>query len=138
MPPVAETPWRFRLTASVTAIYWTALAITTHAPLKLDQIAPALPPWYDKIYHVGAFWILGVLLSATFDAYAGWKSGRASPQWRGQAITIAVAVVYATLDELTQPLTGRFCDIWDWVADVIGAIAGVVMYRRLLAAKLQR
>lgn len=28
---------------------------------------------------------------------------------------------YAWIDELTQPWTGRTCDVYDWFADILGA-----------------
>jgi VanZ family protein len=30
-------------------------------------------------------------------------------------------LVYGLIDEITQPLTGRSCDIYDWLADLAGA-----------------
>lgn len=129
----------FRLTAAVTSIYWTALAITTHAPLKPEQFEAdfELPPWSDKVYHFGAFGLLAVLLALTLSVYDHWKQTGAT--WQKRALQIVVVLVaYAALDELTQPLTNRYCDVWDWATDAAGAIVGVAAYRVLLAAKFQR
>lgn len=45
-----------------------------------------------------------------------------------------VAACYGAVDELGQiPIPGRHADIWDWVADMLGAVAGLAAYRLSLA-----
>jgi VanZ family protein len=41
-------------------------------------------------------------------------------------------MAYAAFDELTQPLVGRACELGDWVADVLGALAGILVAGALL------
>mgnify|MGYP003887637423 CR=1 FL=1 len=56
---------------------------------------------------------------------------------RGLARSFSMAFVcvasYAWLDELTQPFTGRSCDVYDWLADILGAglvFVGAYIWRR--------
>jgi VanZ family protein len=57
----------------------------------------------------------------------------AMSKWSRTAGTVFVAVAaYGGLDELTQPLTNRTCDPWDFAADVVGAALGLFLYRRFL------
>jgi VanZ family protein len=41
---------------------------------------------------------------------------------------LLIVVAFALLDEATQPLTRRDFDWWDWLADGLGALSGVVAY----------
>jgi VanZ family protein len=34
---------------------------------------------------------------------------------------------YGVLDETTQPLAGRSCELGDWLADVSGAVLGMLL-----------
>jgi VanZ family protein len=41
------------------------------------------------------------------------------------------------LDEISQPLFGRSCELRDWIADVVGGVAGLAatyLFMRLWAA----
>ncbi|MDZ7623473.1 MAG: VanZ family protein [Ignavibacteriaceae bacterium] len=42
--------------------------------------------------------------------------------------TIVICLFYGAVDELHQMLVpGRFAETWDWVADALGAFAGVLI-----------
>lgn len=54
-------------------------------------------------------------------------------------------LTYAAFDEVTQPLTGRSCEVLDWCADATGAVFGLaivyLLHRRAIggdAASLPR
>ena len=38
---------------------------------------------------------------------------------------LAILAAYAAADELLQPLTGRSCELGDWIADVVGIVLGL-------------
>jgi VanZ family protein len=45
------------------------------------------------------------------------------------AIGVVVGLaVYGALDELTQIPVGRYADVYDWLADCAGALAGVAAF----------
>ena len=50
--------------------------------------------------------------------------------WRGAAIAAAMAITYGGLDELRQSFTpGREVEFADWIADALGAIVAVTVYK---------
>jgi VanZ family protein len=96
--------------------------------------------WGDKINHAGAFGLMALLW---FRAL-GWITPRRSRRSR-LFLTLLLVAAYGATDEIHQSFVpGRFADITDWIADVVGAIIaiGVVgslrdsssFYRRLFPA----
>jgi VanZ family protein len=66
--------------------------------------------------------ILAFLLVASWELNSGRLNARhLTFAW------IAVAV-WAAIDELTQIPVGRVADFWDWLADVAGAAAGILLF----------
>ena len=77
----------------------------------------------DKLYHFIEFGILGVLLAIAFV--------NVSPRWLPIGwIWVAAALIsilYGASDEIHQIFVpGRCATVADWVADVFGAIVGVL------------
>ena len=77
----------------------------------------------DKFFHAAAYLML------TFLAMTSWElsSGILQPQhyfwfW-------LVATLYALMDELTQIPVGRNCDGLDWIADIVGIVLGLWVFR---------
>ena len=79
----------------------------------------------DKVAHLGMYLVLGVLV------------GRALPARSGRSALIAAAIVlalFAALDEWHQILVpGRTASVWDWVADVLGILLGLLISHLLLS-----
>jgi len=102
--------------ASLAAIglYWLMLCVLTHLPVSPRK------PWHmgDSTAHFLAFIGLSALL------YLHLWVTRPGFRWNA-TVVLALAMLYALVDERTQPLVGRTCDIMDWMADVAGAAAGV-------------
>ena len=114
----AASSWRGLVTEAAPyalATYWLAMAVGTHLPPGPDGPVSI----NDKLLHFGGYFGLAVLLSVTF---------RRLPA----AAVVAIAVGYGAIDELTQPPFGRTADVWDWVADFVGASLGALAGRRLL------
>ena len=79
---------------------------------------PSAPPGADKIVHA----VLFLVLAAT---------GR----WAGirPAVLLPALVAYAAGSEVLQGLSGigRTASVLDWAADVVGLLAGLVLWTRL-------
>lgn len=91
----------------MTGAYWISIFILTHLP-------PTTVPKTrvsDKALHFGVYAILGVLLHLSVRPRA----------WKKILLVLAVLLLYGAMDELTQPLVGRFCSFDDWLADAAGA-----------------
>lgn len=121
--------------AAVTKMLLTGFAITlltaTHLPPN-SMLLPAEAHNLDKVFHFTAYAILAGLLATTWQFSSGILSAR-HLRW----VWCAVAV-FGALDELTQISVGRDCSIWDWSADALGAICGLLAFvwlRRRIAAR---
>lgn len=96
-------------------------------------------PHLDKIAHFGFFFGGAGLLSAALFGL-----NPSSPNWRRITLTtILVLAAVGALDEWHQTHTpGRSGnDLGDWLADVLGATAGTLVFRRfhhLLATPVPR
>jgi len=111
--------------------------IATHAPATnvqfLVQAADFSRLDADKVLHLAAYGVLGLLAAL---AYGGrWQTVSTA------AVTLfALLATWGTVDELTQPLFGRFADAGDWAFDVIGSAIGLaagLAVARWLALRLR-
>jgi VanZ family protein len=110
----------------VTAAYTVLLVSATHYPRPQEILGsgPGVPS--DKTMHVVAYFLLAGLAAATLLARGRWTAGRVA--WLAVGL-----VLFAAVDELTQPFFSRFADRLDWVGDCagialgLGAVAVVVM-----------
>jgi VanZ family protein len=77
---------------------------------------PGIIGW-DKLLHFSAYGALGIAVGLWISP-AFWKR---RPALSLLLVTI-IASAYGVTDELHQYFVpGRDCDIWDWVADTLGA-----------------
>lgn len=104
----------------VLGVYWFALFVATHTPLRND-IGGGVPN-ADKAAHFVAYAGLAFLLSCALY--------RAQKKAASRTITVlAIAALYAIADEATQVFVpNRVADFWDWVADMIGAGIGIAFF----------
>ena len=77
----------------------------------------------DKLYHFIEYSILGGLLA--------WAFVKAKPPFVPSAwiwsLAAVISILYGASDEWHQTFVpGRFATLADWVADVLGSIAGVL------------
>jgi VanZ family protein len=104
-------------------VYLAAMFAGTHVP----RIPAALEmPGGDKWQHFAAYGGLGFLLAARQFFGKPWV-------WSRAAKILGVIAVYAALDELSQIPVGRDAELFDWVADVIGAAGGIAAYAALIS-----
>ncbi|AFH49571.1 Putative membrane protein [Ignavibacterium album JCM 16511] len=107
--------------------HWLTIFILTSLPS--DQL-PAVEIG-DKVNHFLAFFVLGFFLNLTLRYQTKYPSLKKNIL----LITVIVAAGYGLLDELHQLLVpGRSAEVFDWVADFIGASSGSLLaeflYRR--------
>lgn len=115
----------YRWLGPLLAGYWLFIFFATHLP------SGALPPTAlgDKLEHFIAYGILGFLLVC----WIGFTARRAWVRRAAPYLGIAVCVVYAAVDEATQPIVGRYADFGDFLADAVGASVGALAGMVLLA-----
>jgi VanZ family protein len=88
----------------------------------------------DKAAHSGVYFALGVVM---FRALAG-GSLTGMTFWRGGAATL-LSMLYGITDEFHQSFVpGRTSDVFDLVADTVGAAAGVVLLLLIRSALNRR
>lgn len=106
-------------------IYWVLLFIATSYP------SSSIPTFGvgDKVEHLSAFFILGVLLNLTLifqNKYPKLKE-------KNSLYTILLGSCYGIFDELHQLfIPGRSCDFFDFVSDFSGLVLAVVFIILLL------
>lgn len=116
-PLHAALPWRLVVLAGV-LLYWGALFVGTHLPGD-DRIDPQHFPQLDKVIHAAAF--AGLALLVCTGAAGWWRPGL-----QFYLVVICSLALYAGIDELTQGFVPyRQSDPRDWLADMLGTLAGV-------------
>ncbi len=85
--------------------------------------------YQDKLYHAGAYSIMGLL------AWRSFKHLMSSPIILA-LLSIAFCSLYGLSDEWHQSfIVGRESDVADWVADTSGAVMAVVSLHKLNSVK---
>lgn len=117
----ASLTWLWRLTFG---LYLALLFAGTHLPLRLQRLAAHN---HDKLLHFAGYGLLGALI--------GWQLGRGAPSRRQMLRVWAAILLWAGVDELTQPLVGRTLDVYDWIADGLGSAVGLMAGLGVIAAR---
>lgn len=114
------------------------LILLTYALLSPDPLAwfrkktagpraalPAYLAWLtnDKVQHAAAYAVMAILTRSAL----GWSS----PQ-----VFTACAFHGGAMEILQQFSPPRSMDLWDWLADMAGAVVGLLVYRLLPARRL--
>lgn len=124
MPTVASSLfdpsfWTAGRRAGVLAAYLVVLVTATHWPA--EELMPAVGR-ADKLVHFLAYAVLAWLLAWAAE-------GRFRLRWAGMLVLVwSVATVLGGIDELTQPPFNRTADVYDWLADGLGAAAAIAAY----------
>jgi VanZ family protein len=75
---------------------------------------------YDKLLHLLAYFALSGSAALWFPPEQ-WESRR----FLTFLLTVIIASVYGMIDEVHQSFVpGRYCSVWDWIADTLGAVLG--------------
>jgi len=127
-----------KLWGGLTVCYWLLMVLAFHMPIPRRAAEKvALPPNSDKTIHVVIYGGFGLLLAGTLDVWCRRNRRSLSAVARSVAL-LGAASLYGFVDERTQPWTGRFYDLGDFYADVIGAAAGIAAFHLLRAIGLFR
>jgi VanZ family protein len=122
MPDKRATGDRLRRLAArartLALVYLAALFLATHLPMRHGSLSNS-----DKLYHFGGYAVL------TLCVLAGWELTIGVLEAKHYFAVWLVGVLYAAFDEITQIPVGRQCDANDWMADVLGIVAGLVAFR---------
>lgn len=102
--------WRF--------LFFCALVVATWGFLKDVSGLPSAWMPNDKVMHLLIFLVLTSLFQASFSTH-----------WRWPLLTMAA---YGALIEILQGMTPvRSADIFDWLADMVGAILALMLYPKI-------
>ena len=104
-----------RVCWGLTIGYWVALFVLTHLPLPKVPYAPVT----DKTGHFVAYASLAIAMMVC--AWLG-RGGNPPPG----VLVLGILLAYGAVDEWTQLVVNRSCELADWYADAAGAAAGVV------------
>ena len=125
--PSRRRRWRSRLRRALgwlAGAYLLAAFAATHV-----EVSPAVAggvPHADKLVHAAIFFGLAVLT-------AGWRVTRYDSPVRARWVALALCLLYAVGDELTQLLTEtRHADPLDFAADAAGTLLGLAAFGPLL------
>ncbi|MFP3042662.1 VanZ family protein [Treponema primitia] len=77
---------------------------------------------FDKLQHVIAYLVLAVTVFFWFS-----PAQRKFHRLRTLFLLVFISSLYGVIDEVHQFFVpGRDCNVWDWIADTIGAFLGAV------------
>jgi len=110
-----------KITRIALALYWPALFVSAHIPVPAPIQGAGVS---DKSLHFLAYLTLVFLL---WFAVSGIRrvSWRISRPW----LVLLTLVIYGIIDEILQGLVpGRSPDVMDFVADMTGALTGMILF----------
>jgi VanZ family protein len=94
----------------------------------------ALLPGHPELLNVLAHGCLYALLGFLIAHALGYSK---LALWKVVVIAVVLASLYGASDELHQYFVdGRFCDVWDWVTDTVGATVGSIVAVLVISAKI--
>lgn len=109
---MSRAPW-------VAVVAWAAvILVATSLP---GRVLPPAFPHADKLVHLASYGVLGALVARALRT-----GGARAPSPRVFAAAAATLALFAAGDEWHQQFVpGRSADRADWLADMIGAAAGL-------------
>jgi VanZ family protein len=107
-------PWQFVM-----------IAIFTLSGISNEDLPDLTFHVWDKFLHFIAFGVLGILIYRSFsNTNWGFIAKNAT------ILSILLSIIYGACDEFHQYyVPGRFASFSDWIADMIGAIFFILLYR---------
>lgn len=100
------------------------ILISIQSHIGEDKLSPSLAS-SDKVAHFVIFGLLGWLLARAF-----YKEKNTFLQQNYFWLVLVVVVIFALIDEIHQHyIPGRYSDIWDWIADLSGALVFLIIFR---------
>ncbi|MGD9722120.1 MAG: VanZ family protein [Pirellulales bacterium] len=111
-----RTAWLHKAAQLLLIGYWITLFVGTHWPRAPELLGIGQS---DKLLHLTAYFVLAVLLGANVAL-------RRHFGWWPALLCLAAIVAFGAFDEITQPPFGRDANGYDWLADCVGAAAGLI------------
>lgn len=108
-------------------VLWVTAFAITHIPAK-EMPAITIS---DKTLHFVGYFVLGSLMLLTMAGYG-------ASLLRRTLTVVCTMMAYAAIDEITQPLVNRHCSLGDWGADIVGAVAAVLLIEIIFALSPSR
>ena len=99
---------------------WMALTVVLSS-LPFHGVQPSVPD-ADKLVHAAVYCVMAVLCARAWTRHG-------SPQGAMIERTIAMALIFGALMEIMQGHVGRDMSLADWVADGVGAVIGIGMWK---------
>jgi VanZ family protein len=111
---------RQKLTITSLLLYWPSVFVLAHIPIPQLVYKARVS---DKSLHFLAYLVLVFLLWFAI-------SPNKKVNWRKTAVwwVLFVAVWYGVVDEWLQGYVGRSCDVTDFLADLAGTLAGLILF----------
>lgn len=104
-----------------TGLLLLAMFLGTHLPVPASMAQGVAGN--DHVLHFAAYMALTICLLASWEL----STGILQPQHYFSVWLFGT--LYGAFDEITQIPVGRVCDGMDWLADVVGIVAGLTIYR---------
>lgn len=86
-------------------------------------MAAEMPSSSDKLIHLVGYMLLTISALASLEL----SIGELRPQH--YFMVWLLGTVYGAIDEVTQIPVGRTCDGLDWLADIVGIVIGLSIFR---------
>jgi VanZ family protein len=106
----------------ILTVYWAVIFTLTHIPIKHFSFLVMKVNISDKIFHFLAYFILIILLWAALRPLKKVNWHESHVWW-----ILLVIVWYGILDEWLQMYAGRGCSVYDFLADISGAITALIL-----------
>jgi len=107
-------------------IHWISIFVLTSLP------SDAMPQFglYDKLKHFIAYLVLSIFLTMSLYLQSRFKNAKKE----FIKYSFIITIIYSTFDELHQLfIPGRYAEILDWLANLIGIILGIFVVKRIIA-----
>lgn len=119
----SDSIWLRRWCGVILLVYLTGLITGTHLPHP-EELIPI--ETNDKWLHFGAYFGLAFLMATRL-----WTLRPVT--WHALLAIGGLAALTGVVDEVTQLLPGinRHCEFLDWLADLSGAVCGLLAWRLL-------
>jgi VanZ family protein len=119
----SSVPPRGRASRWLPPLLWTALILVGTSWPSIS-VGPDAVIGFDKVMHFSVYAVLGVLVR---------RAVLAPDSLRTLALIVVAVSAFGALDEWHQGfIAGRSQSGFDWLADTLGVITGVLVARRLL------
>jgi len=116
---IVKLTHRQKITITVLGLYWIVLIIVTHIPIpQIVYRAHVSDKWLHFLAYINLVFLMW--FSVRPDSKASWRSPIV---W----LIIFVSCAYGGIDEFVQPYFGRTKDLYDFIANTEGALAGFVI-----------